>query len=177
MPDPRLVDFVAGRFGKNDGTAVNLANILDKIVSNQSDILANDSDKILTVPAGKWWDIQSVRVELVTIGTTSDGELGSTLPRQLEVQFRSTADNIMLGVIPGLTQAKNSTHHYNFSPDVANLTSPVDGTFVSTPMSRISLTAGWDIRVFDNKVLEATADDLSIFLCVLENDAGTTAST
>jgi hypothetical protein len=122
-----------------------------------SDETANDSDKTITVTAGQVWQILSIRVELVT---TANG-----LARQIEVQVRDTADDVIFNVTPGLTQAASLTYWYNFAPSLADLSAIRDTNFVMTPFPpTMILPAGYDLRIYDNNAVDAAADDMEIQL-------------
>ena len=172
MADPKRVDTIAARFTANDGTAVNMAHALnwDPVLQSET-TSANDSDLTLTVPVGKQWTIESIRVELITASSTG---AGSSTPRQLEVQYRTTGNDVFLSMTPNLTQPPDSTRHYNFSPDMPDSTAVRDTLTVLAPIASVCLPSGFDIRVFDNNVVHATADDMIIHLKVLERDNPTT---
>lgn len=116
---------------------------------------ANDSDKTITVTASQLWQILSIRVELVTTATVG--------ARQIEIQVRDTADDIVLNIVPGLTQAASLTHYYSFAPSFPDLTSVRDTNYVFTPIHpTLLLPAGYDLRIWDNNAVDAAADDMDI---------------
>ena len=123
---------------------------------------ANDSDKTITVATGEEWEIQSIRVELVTTGNAGD--------RQMTVQVRDGSDDIVFEVTAGLVQAANLTYNYHFAPDVVNITSVLDTSHVSTPFPKLVLPAGYDLRIFDNNAVDAAADDMVIQLLYRSRD-------
>ena len=172
MADPRLVDFVSGRYAKNSGQVVNVAHAWDWKPLTQSDLTTADSDKALTVPAGKQWLFQSLRVELITVSSTAVA--GSTSSRQLELQVRSTSDDILFSALAGVVQPNSSTRFYNLGPDLTDLTTFRDADQLSTPFPAVTLPSGYDIRIFDNKTRHTTGDDMVVHLHVLERDNPTT---
>ncbi len=130
--------------------------------SNQADEVIDDSDKALTVPAATEWTIQSIRVELIT-----SADAGA---RQLAIQVRDAADDIILEMIVGDTQIESLTRIYNFFPGAPDLTAERDTTSYTTPFPVLVLPTGFDIRVFDNNAVAAAADDMVIQMLVLARE-------
>lgn len=170
MPDPRLVDFVSGRIGKNSGQTVNLAHIWEPLT--QSELSTADSDKIFTVPAGKQWMFESARIELTTFSASST--IGSTVARQIEIEFRSTVNDVLFSIKVGATQGTTSFRSYNVGLNLPDMTSFRDSNFLTTPSPAIVLEAGQDIHIYDNKVADSTRDDMIVHLKVFERDNPTT---
>ncbi|RMG96174.1 MAG: hypothetical protein D6706_10625 [Chloroflexi bacterium] len=130
----------------------------------QADETLGDSDKTLTVTAGKEWHIMSIHVELSTSATVGT--------RQLEIQVRDTADDVIASYRVRLTQAESTSYHYEFAPGVANDTSIVDSNHatVAIPPTLI-LPAGYDVRIFDNNAVDAAADNMIVQMLVMERTA------
>lgn len=121
---------------------------------------ADDSDKVIPVPDGKIWKLQSVWVEL-----TASADAGN---RQLELQIRDGADDVVARFVAGAVQAESTTRHYLFAPGVADMTAFRDTDLISNPIPELFLPDGWDIRIFDNNAIAAAADDMVVQLTVLE---------
>lgn len=127
--------------------------------SLQADEGANDSDKKFTVPANTEWEIQSIWVELTTTADAGD--------RQMEIQIQDGSDDVILQVRAGLVQAASNTYYYVFAAGVTELTAVRDSDYVSTIFpSGLVLPAGYDIRVWDNKAIQAAADDMVVQMMV-----------
>ena len=131
----------------------------------------NDSDINLTVPTARDWDLQSVRVDFIAASTVGGN---STDTRQIELQIRSTADDILYSRLAGAVQPKNSTFHYNFANDEVNSTVVDSFNTISANMPRFILSAGYDVRVFDNLTRGTTVDDLTVRVFVQERIRATT---
>ena len=112
----------------------------------KSEEVTNNSDKVLTVAANEKWEIQSLRVELITTPTVND--------RQLVVQIRDAADDVILEAIAGLVQAASLTGNYNFYEGAPDLTAFRDTVHLTTPLPKLTLLAGYDVRVFDNNAVD-----------------------
>ena len=137
------------------GTDVNISSDDIWTVALVVDEAADDSDKTVTVTASQLWQILSIRVELVTTATVGD--------RQIEIQIRDTADDIVLNIVPGTTQAASLTYVYSFAPAFPDLIAVRDTNYVLTPLHPTCLLpAGYDLRIFDNNAVAAAADDMDI---------------
>ena len=91
------------------------------------------------------------------------------------MQFRTTGDDILFSIIPGLVQAQSLAYNYHFYSNAPDLTGVRAGNFVSTPIPNgITVLPGQDIRIFDNAVVDSTADDMVIHFHVLERQQATT---
>lgn len=120
----------------------------------QSDEAADDSDKALTVPTGKEWRVLSIRVELTATATVGT--------RQLEVEYRDAANDILWSLLGG-TVAASGTLIEQYAPVGGDVVIP----------EGIILPAGFNVRVFDNAVIDVAADDMIIQMLVEERDAAT----
>lgn len=121
----------------------------------ESEETLNDSDKTITVPAGQIYWIEWIWVEL-----TTDATVGA---RQLEVQFRDNAADVIGVIVPGVTQAASLTYNYMIGPALADHLGVRDGQYIMTPMPpTVFLTAEEDVRIFDNNVVSAAGDDMII---------------
>ena len=124
----------------------------------QSDVLADDSDKIFTVPTGYMWQILSIRVELVTTATAGN--------RQIVVDI-TDGTNVILRITAGAVQAASLTRYYNFYIGAPNLTAFVDTTHLSNPLPEsLMLLSDYTVRVYDKAAVDAAADDMSVYMMV-----------
>lgn len=126
----------------------------------QADEALNDSDKTITVPAGEEWAIQSIRVELTTTATAGD--------RQIVVQVRDDADDIVDEAIAGAVQAASLTRNYHFGAGRSDLTAFRDTDHLETPIQPWVLPAGYDLRIFDNNAVDPAADDMALQMLILK---------
>ena len=131
----------------------------------QADEAPNDSDKTFTVPVGKVWEILSIWVEL-----TSTASVGN---RQISVQIQDSDSDVIGTVIAGINQAESLTRNYFFGAGVVDLTTARDTNFLTTPIPRILLPAGFIIRVYDNFAVDVAADDMVVQMMVAENTPAT----
>lgn len=126
-------------------------------IALESDETLNDSDKTITVPANQLWQILGIRVEFTSTAVVGD--------RQLAVQWRDDADDIIGEVIPGLVQAASLTYNYQFAPALADLLAIRDSSYLMTPFPpTVFLPATYDLRIWDNNAVDAAADDMIIQL-------------
>lgn len=117
----------------------------------------NDSNKHFTVPVGQIYQILYVYVVLASTATAGN--------RQLEVQLRSTTDVVIGAVVAGATQAASLTRRYFFGPALADLTGFRDTNYLMSPLPPTTfLSAGEDVRIWDNASIDANADDMSIYI-------------
>jgi hypothetical protein len=131
-------------------------------VELQADETENDNDKTFTVPADTEWQVLWVWVEFA-----ANGNAGT---RQLQIDFRDGADDVIGQQRPNATQATGETRYYMFGPSLANLTAFYDTDHLQTPLPpTIFLPAGYDIRIFDNNNVSAT-DDMVIQVMVASRD-------
>jgi len=128
-----------------------------------SDEPGNDNDKTLTVPAGYEYQILWIWIEL-----TTDANAGN---RQLQIDLRDTADDVIGQIRPGAVQAASLTRYYMFAPALADLTAFRDTDYLMTPLPpTVFLPAGFDLRVFDNNNISAV-DDMVIQMQVARRAA------
>ena len=131
------------------------------VLGLQSDETADDSDKTLTVPAGYEWQVLWIWIELTTTAAAGN--------RQIEIQLRDGADDIIGDFRAGAVQAASLTRYYMFGPALADLTAFRDTDYLMTPLPpTVFLSAGYDIRIFDNNAVAAAADDMVIQMMVAQ---------
>lgn len=115
---------------------------------------ANDSDKTISVPASEEWEIISIWVENVT-----SSDAGT---RQIQIDILDDSSDIIATIIAGATQIESLTRNYLFAFGVADLTSFRDTLFLTTPIPKLKLPAGYKIRIYDNNAIAASADDMVV---------------
>lgn len=116
-----------------------------------------DSDKVIALNALYTWHILAIRVEY-----TSDANAGA---RQLAIEFRDNANDVIWEVRPDLTQAASLTYLYNFGSSMSDLDAVRDTNWVSTPIPPTLLfPGGSDIRIYDNNAISAAGDDMIIHI-------------
>lgn len=116
----------------------------------------NDSDKTFTVPASTEWKIESIWIEFVSTATAGT--------RQIEIQILDGSSDVIMKFYAGATQSVSITRNYLFAPGAEALTAFRDTDFISTPIPEVILPATYGIRVFDNSVSDAAADDMVVHL-------------
>ena len=137
---------------------VSQGHTIDSIVSE-----VDGSDKTYTVPVGIELHIQSIYVTLVTSATVGD--------RQVELEIKDTEDNIIFKALAGVVQAASLTRTYLFAPNVADMAAFVDTTHISNLIPALQLAAGYVVRVYDNNVVSAVSDDLTMVILCKSVDA------
>ena len=130
-------------------------------LSLQSDETADDSDKAFTVTAGYEWQVLWVWIELTTTATVGN--------RQIEIQLRDTADDVIGDFRAAVTQAASLTRYYMFAPALADLVAFRDTDYLMTLLPpTVFLPAGYDIRIFDNNAVAAAADDMVVQMMIAQ---------
>lgn len=127
-------------------------------VSVQEDLALADSDKVITVPVGRIWQVLWIWIEFTTDATAPD--------RQIEVDIRSDTD--VIGQIrPNAQQAGSLLRNYMIAPAIANQAAFYDTDHIQTPLPpTVFLPAGWSLRIFDNNAVSVGGDDLLLHLAI-----------
>lgn len=124
-------------------------------ISVTEDTNPDDSDKLFTVPVNTEWQLLYIWVEYTSTATSGS--------RLLEIQFQSSASNIIAQWQTGVTQNENLTYKYLFATGVPDLKTVRDTIFVMTPLMGASfLSAGQKLRIWDNVSRDASADDMIV---------------
>lgn len=129
-------------------------------ITQQADAAANDSDKTLTVPAGKSWGLRSIFAELVSTATGGN--------RQLDVLLTDPSDNVVAKCVAGAVQAASLTRDYVFAPQHPQEAAFTNGLMLRALAGDVVLPAGYKVRVYDSAAIDAAADDLTVRLLVEE---------
>jgi hypothetical protein len=117
---------------------------------------ADDSDKTFTVPTDYEWEVQAVLVEMTTTSTAGD--------RQLVVEFQDGSSDVVGQVRAGAVQAASLTRYYQFGQGLADLTAFRDTDYLMTPLPKVVLPAGFQVRILDKAAVDAAADDMIVQL-------------
>lgn len=124
-------------------------------INTTQDTSLNDSDKTFTVPANYEWQILWLWAEYTSTASIGD--------RQLEVQIQDSGSNVMAQIQTGVTQGEGLTYKYLFGISVADMTTIRDDNYLTTPLpGGTFLSAGQKIRIWDNKAIDASSDDMVI---------------
>lgn len=129
-------------------------------IVQQADAALDDSDKTLTVPAGKQWGLRSVYAKLISTATAGN--------RQLDVLVTDAADNIVAKFVAGAVQAASLTREYIFAPQHPQETTFTGGVMLRALAGDLVLPAGYKVRVYDSAAIAAAADDLTLRFLVEE---------
>ena len=129
-------------------------------IVQQADALLNDSDKTLTIPAGKAWGLRSVYAKLISTATVGN--------RQLDVLLTDGSDNLVAKFVAGAVQAASLTREYVFAPQHPQESAFANGVMLRALAGDCVLPAGYKVRVYDSAAIDAAADDLTVRLLVEE---------
>lgn len=129
-------------------------------IVQQADATLNDSDKTLTVPAGKQWGLRSVYAKLISTATVGN--------RQLDVLVTDASDNIVAKFVAGAVQAASLTREYIFAPQHPQETGFTGQVMLRALAGDLVLPAGYKVRIFDSAAIDAAADDLTVRLLTEE---------
>jgi hypothetical protein len=128
----------------------------------KSDGAANDSDKTITVPSGKIWEIISIWIELVTTADAGN--------RQMQIDIRDDGDDVIYSLLAKNVQVASQTEHYACSQNGQEPAETVAGKhFIPIPVG-LMLPAGYNVRIYDSAAIAAAADDMVIQMIVNQYD-------
>jgi hypothetical protein len=125
-----------------------------------TDLALNDSDKTLTVPSGKLWEVMWCSASLATTATVGNRNIRVIVTDGTNEVGRADTDS---------TQAASATEYYTFGLYGSAAESPA--TFHWIPFPWLVLPAGFTVRIYDSAAVDAAADDLLISMLVLERPA------
>jgi len=114
------------------------------------DAAANDSDKtIITVPAGKVYELVGIYVLLQTTATVGN--------RVVAVSITDGTNQMSYGQA-ATVQPASQTYTYQIGPNFG-----FSGAGTQTfPIMPLTLRAGWTVRVYDATAVDAAADDMTV---------------
>lgn len=152
-------DFLDSEAGRMLVPVINLP--LPPNIIEISDTVANNSDKVITVPAGKQWKILYGHIVFSTSANAGN--------RRIEINIRNAADDRLYEIGALNVQVASTSENY-----VLGQYGDTGESFAAThtlpiPINLI-LSGTFDIRVFDNAAIDAAADDMDIRLIVEETD-------
>ena len=129
-----------------------------------SDVTTNSSTKLFTVPAGKEWLVQSVRLAYTTNATVGT--------RQIELRYLDGSDNVVSESIAGTTQAASLTRTYTCLLNGLDSVTFRDSSYLSVVLPHLILPSGYKLRCLDNKAIapSGTGENLLARLLVLERN-------
>jgi len=157
------VDLQMGGYPVSETNPVFVEDVWETVTI--SSFTGTATDRVYTIPAAyREYYINHI---FVTFTTTGGGAV-----RQLEVQFRDGDNNVILPIVPGVTQASGNTYRYAIGPALADHLGVRDGDYVMTPMPpNVLLPAGYDVRVFDNNAIGIAADSIVVRMQVMRPQA------
>ena len=125
------------------------------------DAAANDSDKTITVTAGKVWHVLYAFASLASTATVGNRQIQMDVGDGTNVIGQSSALNV---------QVASLTENYHWRPDRNTATEDV-ATEHYMPLPSDWLPAGYTMRFYDSAAIDAAADDLTVRIIALEYDA------
>ena len=124
-----------------------------------TDILANDSDKTLTVPDNRRWKLMGGLAELISTATVGN--------RQIELRITDGTDTVFAITANGV-QIASLTREYHFILGTDGPTVVAGSTFVCPIPPGLWLPAGFTIHILDTAAIDAAADDMVLRFLVDE---------
>ena len=118
-----------------------------------TDAAANDSDKTITVPAARTWEITNIFVTMVASATVGN--------RQMTVIVADPAAVVLANVKADSVQTASTTEYYSFTP-VAGIAVEAPAGYHYASFPAFMLDAGSTIRVYDSAAVDAAADDMTV---------------
>ena len=137
------------------------------------DATANNSDKTLTVPAGKIWSVQYVHAEIAATATVGNRQLvGIITDGTNPIYSTPRTGNIaagQTGVLKLLAGGALFTTSTSLVPLLSGAAPNIcSGASLQNP---IILLAGYTLRVLDAAAIDPAADDLTMIVQYTEYDA------
>lgn len=126
------------------------------VLESDIDVIANDSDKTVTVPADEEWRIDSIGVKFTSTITVGN--------RQIAIEIIDGAANVIFEARAGIIQTASLVRLYYFAPYMGDLTAFRDTDYLSNPFPQYEITTGWQIRVYDNNAVDPAADDMEVYI-------------
>lgn len=127
-----------------------------------TDLALNDSDKTITVPENKTWDIHWIFAQLITTATAGN--------RNMLILILDPSGNVLFRQFASALQIASTTERYNYIKGIAEPSEVVAAVHNIPLPTNLMLPAGYQIQILDDTGVAATADDLSIFIMVEEYD-------
>jgi len=122
----------------------------------------NDSDKIITVPADKIWEILWIHVEYISTATVGD--------RIFEVLFLDDSDDVIFRIRTSSHQAASLSRIYEVSQNGQEPAfTDTNRQMIPIPTKSL-LPAGYKLRIWDSAAIDAAADDMIIKMMVNQWD-------
>ena len=91
--------------------------------------------------------------------------------RQLELEIQDDSVDVILRLQPGNIHGASTTINYLLAPGIPDLTAFRDTSYLMTPIPpTLILPAGYVVRIYDNNVVDAAADDMVVQIMVGEKD-------
>lgn len=126
------------------------------------DVATNDSNKSLTVPAGRKWQILSIRIEFTATATVGN--------RILEVRYcdEDNSDTIFASELAAAITASQAMV-LNLFPG-ATVVAPTDGDNQGTQPIPEGIFLGESdyVQIIDSAAVDAAADDMVVHMLVRE---------
>ena len=123
-----------------------------------SDVVINDSDKSLTIESGR-----DNRILYGVVHFTSTADAGN---RQLEFRVKDGAGAEMYVISGGAVQVASKVYDYLLTPGGIRETTIVNNELVVPLPIDTVLLSGWSLQVIDSAVIQAAADDMTMYLVV-----------
>lgn len=124
-----------------------------------TDSAANDSDKTITVPAGKVWHVLHVYASLAT-----SADVGNRLMAMIVADGNATE---IYRNAAAAVQTAGTTEYYAWMPQIQTPAETV-ATFHHLPLPFTYLPPASTMRIYDNAAVAAAADDMTINMIVME---------
>lgn len=156
----KVGDFLDAEAGRMLVPVVNLPLPLNIRVI--SDISLNDSDKTITVPAGKQWKIHSIFVSYVATAVAGN--------RRLRIRISNDSNNDVWDLIALNVQIANTTEFYMFQAGGVSVTEDSAARHIIPIPKDTILPEDFRIRINDQNAVDAAADDMVIRILIDETD-------
>lgn len=132
-----------------------------KLLLNK-DVTDDDSDKTVTVPAGKLWLVTCIVVHYVASADVGNRRMELHITDGTDMYFKTRAAD---------TQAATEDVWYVWLPGFRDTVVATLGTFNQSFIPNLILSGGHTIRLIDIMAIATAADDMHVFILGQEIDA------
>ena len=123
-------------------------------LDREIDETLNDSDKTFTVPSDERWHIISIRISFIATGTVGN--------RRLKINIRDQSDNVLCDIRDLADVAENGAVGIEMYQGIRPVAQG-GRNFLPLPKPCV-LREDWDIRIFDENAVDASGDDLKVYI-------------
>lgn len=128
------------------------------IIHRILDETPNDSDKMVTVPDGEMWHLNTAYAKLVTSAVAGN--------RQITIEAQNSAGTVIGRISAGATQPASTTRHYQGMQGTYRESAFMNNDIQIPIPADAYLLSGSSLRIYDSAAIDPTGDDMTFGLSV-----------